>query len=219
MIHVAAVNESKLLSTTSFESICSALTVQATRHIARAWGLAPVSVVPKPPSQGEWVLAFLDTSDQEGALGYHEDLTNGLPVMKVFVKSCREDGVSESACASHELAEALVDPYLTTANFDGRSKFWATEIGDPAQSSTYVVDGVELQDFVTPQWFNPRPPVGAKFDHTGAITKPFEVPKGGYSQFLDITKPSAGWQQVGLELGAGHTRPEQRRTAVQREDA
>ena len=211
MIHVAAVNQSKLLSTTSFEAICSALTTQATHHIAKAWGLATVSVTPKTPASSEWSLIFLDTSDQAGALGYHEDLVDGLPVMKVFVKSCREDGVSESACASHELAEALVDPYLTTANFDGRSRFWATEIGDPAQASTYEVDGIELQDFVTPQWFSASPTSGAKFDHTGAIRKPFEVPNGGYSQFLDITKPSAGWQEIGLELGAGHTRPSRRR--------
>jgi hypothetical protein len=211
LIHVAAVNQSKLLSTTQVDAICTALTSQATYHIAKAWGLANVTVSRKTPTTTEWQLVFLDTSDQANALGYHEDLANGLPVMKVFVKSCREDGISESACASHELAEALVDPYLTTANFDGRSKFWATEVGDPAQASTYTVDGVEVQDFATPQWFNASPPAGAKFDHTGKITKPFQVPSGGYSQFLDITNPSKGWQQVGLELGAGHSRPSRRR--------
>jgi hypothetical protein len=105
----------------------------------------------------------------------------------------------------------MVDPYLTTANFDGRSKFYATEIGDPAQASTYVVDGVEVQDFVTPFWFSSSPPPGVKFDHTGAITRPFQVPNGGYSQYLDLSNPQAGWQQIGAELGAGHTRPARRR--------
>jgi hypothetical protein len=210
LITVAAVNNSSL-SSEEVTAICRALSVQATHHIAPAWGLSNVSVQPRQRQAADWQLLFLENSDQAGALGYHDDLANGHPVMKVFVQTCKEDGVSASACASHELAEALVDPYLTTANFDGRSKFWATEIGDPAQSSTYEINGFEVQDFITPQWFMAKPPAGSKFDHTGAIAKPFEVPSGGYSQFLDITKPSAGWQEIGMELGAGHARPSRRR--------
>ncbi len=67
-----------------------------------------------------------------------------------------------------------------------------------------------MQDFVTPAWFDSTPPTGAKFDHTGAIAKPFEVPAGGYSQFLDLNDPRKGWQAVGRELGAGDTRQKAR---------
>lgn len=209
MITVAVTNTSSL-STEEVAAICRALSIQGTHDIAPAWGLSNVSVQPRKRLATDWTLLFLENSDQAGALGYHDDLSNGLPVMKVFVKTCKEAGVSPSACASHELSEAMVDPYLTTANFDGRSKFWAMEVGDPAQASTYEIKGVEVQNFVTPQWFNSKAPAGSKFDHTGAIARPFEVPSGGYAQFFDIPNPSKGWQHVGFELGAGHTRPSRR---------
>lgn len=213
MITVAATNHSTL-SDEEVSRICRALSIQGTHHISKAWGTDHVSVQPRQRRPEDWQLVFLEDSDQAGALGYHDDQENGLPILKVFVKTCKEAGVSASACASHELPEALVDPYLTTANFDGRSKFWATEIGDPAQAFTYILDGVELQDFVTPHWFQAEPPAGAKLSYTGAIKKPFEVPQGGYSQFLDLSNPRAGWQNVGMELGADHSRPQRRRDAM-----
>ncbi len=203
---VAVVNQSTILDDQAAATIASALEQQANDDICPAWGLAPVTVAVKSPGGGDWQLIFLDDTDEDRALGYHKDTDTGMPVMEVFVRTCRQAGVSESACASHELAEALADPFLTTASFDGRSKFWAVEIGDAAQSSNYEVNGVEVQDFVTPAWFDSTPPPGAKFDHTGAITKPFEVPSGGYSQFLDLNDPSKGWQNVGMELGAGDAR-------------
>lgn len=113
-----------------------------------AWGLAQVTVAVKEPGAGDWQLVFLDDTDEDRALGYHKDSNTGMPVMEVFVRTCRQAGVSESASASHELAEALADPYLTTASFDGRSKFWAVEIGDAAQSSNYEVNGVEMHQAV-----------------------------------------------------------------------
>jgi hypothetical protein len=203
---VAVVNQSTILDDETAAKIASALEQQANEDICPAWGLAPVTVAVKAPGPADWQLIFLDDTDQDEALGYHKGSETGLPVMEVFVHACRQAGVSESACASHELAEALADPYLTTASFDGGSKFWAVEIGDAAQSSNYEVDGIEMQDFVTPAWFDSTPPIGAKFDHTGAITKPFEVPEDGYSQFLDLNDSSKGWQVVGRELGAGDMR-------------
>lgn len=215
MPDVAVVRQSTRLSAEQAAKIASALEGQANQHICPAWGLEPVTVAVKTPGPADWKLVFKEDSDEEGALGYHRDQVSGLPVMEVFVHTCEQAGVSASSCASHELAEALADPYLSTANLDVKAiKFWATEIGDPAQASTYEVNGVEMQDFVTPAWFDSTPPPGAKFDHTGKITKPFEVPPGGYAQFLDLRHPGKGWQNVGMELGengkAGHTRPKLR---------
>lgn len=212
MPHIAVVNESSLLTDSQVDTIAAALQRQANLHIAKAWGLAQVGISRKVPGLADWQLVFLDDSDQAGALGYHDDLSTGLPLMRVFVRTCRQDRVSESSCASHEVAEALVDPYLNTASFDGRSKFWATEVGDPVQRGSYSVLGVEVSNFVTPAWFNPNATRG--FDHLGQVSAPFQVATGGYSQFLDITNPSKGWQQIGEELGGDHARPEQRRTEI-----
>lgn len=207
MIHVAVENKSTILTGTDVDAICEALTYQATYHIAPAWKLSTVSVQRKVPVTTDWLLVFLDDSDQAEALGYHEDAANGLPIMKVFVRSCRESGVSESACASHELAEALVDPDLIRTTM-APGKVWACEIGDPAQAITYAVKGVEVQDFVTPQWFGAKPTPGSKLCHTGEIHKPFEVPRGGYAQYSTDLR---NWHSIGMELGAGHSRPTRRR--------
>ena len=90
-----------------------------------------------PPS-GSWHMELLDTSDQEGALGYHEDQAFDLnspgpkkasgrssrgialhpvsgeliPLAKVFCKTSREDGVQPSEVASHEMLKMLVDPQV-----------------------------------------------------------------------------------------------------------
>lgn len=207
MIRVAAVRETSLLTDSQVDAICTALTRQGTYHIARAWDLCAVKVERRTPTAADWVLAFLDNSDQAEALGYHDRLATGLPVMKVFVKDCRADGVAESACASHELAEAMVDPNLARVEVGKSGYGWACEVGDPAQAVTYEVDGIQVQDFVYPAWFDTAPPSGAKFCHTGQIKAPFEVPAGGYAQWTSDLK---GWHSIGQELGAGHDRPRRR---------
>lgn len=210
MIHVAAVNHSTVLTDARVDEIAQALQHQAVHHIGPAWQLAQTRIHRREPLATDGQLVFLDDTDQAGALGYHDDSTPaGLPCMKVFVKTCQSDGISESSCASHELAEALVDPFINAASFDGSSKFWATEIGDPVQRGTYLIGSVPVSNFVLPSWFN-RQGTGS-FDFLGQVSAPFLVSEGGYSQFIDLSNVEAGWQQVGAELGAGHTRPVRRR--------
>jgi hypothetical protein len=193
-------NHSSSLSDAEVDQISRALSIQATHHIAPAWGLAPVSVQQRERRPGDWSLLFLDTSDQAGALGYHD--WEGKPVMKVFVADCRKYGVEPSACASHELAEAMCDPDIVRAAVDGSAgRVWAVEVGDPMQNFTYEVGGVAVQDFVLPSWFV----VGSPGPHSylkraGAA---FEVPAGGYAQYIDLSAPSKGWQSIGEELGGG----------------
>jgi hypothetical protein len=208
MITIAARNDSSL-STSEVDKICRALSIQGTHHIAKAWGLAHVSVQQRSRRAADWHLYFMEHSDQEGALGYHDEET-GLPILKVFVADCERAGIAPSACASHELAEALVDPWLRRSEQDPKGRFWACEVGDPVQSSTYEVfevPGVVLQNFVYPAWFGEAP---GQLDHLALIKEPLEVPEGGYAQHWD---PSKGWESIGLELGAGHSRP-QRRTGA-----
>jgi hypothetical protein len=216
MIHVVAINESTAIADSTVDAWCVALTLQATHHVAPAWGtstmhverIAKGSAIPK----GAWLLVVADTSDQEGALGYHEDQVDGLPVMYVFAKDCAKYGIAPSACASHELSEAICDPGIQKAEIVG-GKAWALEVGDPVQAFTYICDGVIVQDFVTPAWFDASPPAGARLSYLGKVQKPFEVPPGGYAQY---TTDLRSWHQVGAEQGpsamvkAGHKRPEQR---------
>lgn len=119
------------------------------------------------PPAGAWHIELLDTSDQPGALGYHEDeafdanspgVKKGssrssrglaaatlLPLAKVFVKTSREDGVQATEVASHEMLEMLVDPRVVDESqirkyLNTEKKEWyIAEVGDPVQGEGYDV--------------------------------------------------------------------------------
>lgn len=205
VITVHSENHSTALTDEQVEQISRSLSIQGTHHIAKAWGLGDVSVqMRNRRGSGDWSLLFLDRSDQEGALGYHD--FDGTPVMKVFVKDCIDAGVQPSACASHELAEAMCDPDIIRCTVDGQhNRLWAVEIGDPCQSFTYSVAGWAMQDFVTPNWFIPG--ATAPYSYQRKVTAPFQVPNGGYAQYLDLANPSQGWHSIGSELGQGGLDP------------
>ena len=51
----------------------------------------------------------------------------------------------------------------------------------PVEEDTFLVDGIEMSNFVHPAWFEPfKHPRGTKFDHLGLLEKPFSMTKGGY---------------------------------------
>lgn len=143
-------------------------------HDYDVFAVTNLKVLPKGEAlpSGGWILELLDTSDQPGALGYHEDKarvskegTSGVhsirgihhhllsqkevPLMKVFVKTCNEDGVATSEVCCHEVGEALVDPWVTKENEmlkfldPATQQWWAGEIGDPVQGRAYDVGAPE----------------------------------------------------------------------------
>jgi hypothetical protein len=124
------------------------------------------------PPAGSWHMELLDTSDQEGALGYHEDQAHtskegasgvhstrgvalhpatgeAIPLAKVFCKTSREDGVQPSEVGSHEANEMYVDPLVMDESqirkyLDAATKQWyIAEVGDPVQGRGYDVGAPE----------------------------------------------------------------------------
>ena len=54
-------------------------------------------------------------------------------------------------------------------------------MSDPVEEDTFLVDGMEMSNFVHPAWFEPfKHPPGTKFDYLGLLTMPFSMTKGGY---------------------------------------
>jgi hypothetical protein len=52
---------------------------------------------------------------------------------------------------------------------------------NPVEEDTFLVDGIEMSNFVHPSWFEPfKHPAGTKYDHLGLLKKPFSMTKGGY---------------------------------------
>jgi hypothetical protein len=121
---------------------------------------------------GAWLIELLDTSDQPGAIGYHEDKSRiskagpsgahsssgvalhpqtgeQIPLSKVFCATAREDGVPVTEVGSHEMLEMAVDPWVMNeseirvyAN-PADGKEYIGEVGDPVQDRAYDVGAPE----------------------------------------------------------------------------
>jgi hypothetical protein len=159
----------------------------------------------KPP-EGAQNLILLDSTDQEGALGYHEDTQgNEIPFSEVFVKTAREDGVAASEVASHEMLEMLVDPDVNnvrTARNAG--KLYILEVCDAVQGTGYDVGapegrttGVIVANFCLPAWFGmPQPFDPHRMDFRSVVHVPFQlVDPSGYISIAPENEPNA-WTQI-----------------------
>jgi len=234
-IKVALINASTVVSDAEVQEAMAALQTQVHRDFAPTWGIdADLVFVPSggdPPS-GAWWQVILDTSDQAGALGYHDLTSQGLPLGKVFAKSDIDNGYIWTVTASHELLEQLADPAinLTTLveqsqqNGAGAAVLYAYEVCDPCEADQYgyKIDDTTVSDFVLPAWFESFwPPGSAEFDYQNQIQRPFELLPGGYIGVYAIYSGS-GWQQLtaqatdaalhGVRAHVG-SRRERRRTA------
>lgn len=217
MEQVVVVNESSLLDDKQAWNIAWALWYQARFQFGPAWGLdawvtySPGGAQAKVPA-GASVLHLLDTADQPGALGYHDEDGNEVAYARVFVKTTRDDGQQESEVASHELCELLADKHVNLSALTGDGKrLYAVEVGDPCQGNPYDVGepegrktGVVVADFVLPSYFDPHTPASQPTDYRGALKGPFALGPQGYVSYIDTTKFAAGWQQ---QVGREHKGP------------
>jgi hypothetical protein len=58
---------------------------------------------------------------------------------------------------------------------------YAYESADPVEESSFVVNKIQMSDFVYPAYFEVfRKPKSVQFDQMKQVTKPFQILKGGY---------------------------------------
>lgn len=202
---IDVVNESTILDDVQVASIVAALRYQVANHFRPHWNAGCSLRETSTIGRTAWGLVFLDTSDQAGALGYHDLTAAGLPLGKVFAKDVELDGMSASVTASHELLEMLADPWIDSAVQVGSSTFYALEVADACESDefAYEVMGELVSDFVLPAWF--RLGGSGPFDYQSRITRPLELLSGGY---IGAWTPTHGWTQKVADLGHA---PESRR--------
>lgn len=197
-IIIDVINESTSIADADVHKMIPAFEAQWNQDLSNVWGILPAKFEFNPkgkkPTSGSWWLVFLDDSDQAGALAYHDLTDQGLPISKVFVKTILSDKTSVSVGATHELCEMAVDPWLNSAAQDDRGAFWASEICDPVEDDQYgyMINGVLVTDFVTPNWFAHQHSIGS-IDFKGHAMSAFEVLTGGYAQYFDAND---GWVQV-----------------------
>jgi hypothetical protein len=201
---IVVVNESSVLTADQAWKMAWATGYQLRWQYGPLWRQhADVQYLPKgvavPP--GAWILHLLDTSDQQSALGYHDEEGNEVPYGRVFVKTAQEYGQQPSEVLSHEALELVRDPWCNCTAWDEAGNvLYALEVCDPVQGGSYDLGapynrptGIVMSDFVLPSYFDNNTPVHVPTSYRGTTTGPFTVGHEGYVGYT--TKLPPEWQQ------------------------
>lgn len=194
MIQIAVINASTVATNAEVQCVIAAAQKSLDRDFGPAMGIyasmsfyTHADAVAGKILPGSWWLVVVNTSDQAGALGYHQRTSSGRPMAKVAWGTTLDAGMSPSGTFDHELKEMLGDPEinLVVPVVLGRHGYAvAYELSDPCEADKfgYVVDNVLLSDWCLPLYFvfdAPVPP-GAKLDFCGHIKKPGDILEDGY---------------------------------------
>jgi hypothetical protein len=207
---IACFNQATAPLGTDFGKLLEALQEYVDAHVAPIWGTPCRMVESTGFVKGSWAMQFLDESDEQGALAYHDLTPDGFPLAKVFVKTILDNGETVSSAASHELVEMLVDPGINLLSTGPDAKAaYAYESADPVEEVSFDVRGLPMSDFVYPSYFEAFHTAGStRFDHEGQVTKPFQILRGGYQ----IVFKNGKWTQIfGSKAKAKRFRDEDRR--------
>lgn len=212
---IAVQNQATVVTDDQVALMTRAAAYQLRYHAAPAWErhVVPVVFYPKgvTPPPGSQLVVMLDTADQAGALGYHDETPDGQQYSRVFAKTTMDNGgeatmgaLSVSSVLSHEVLEMFVDPTCMGWEDNGSGKLYAREVGDPVESDSYGVKlrpggTVEVSNFVYPAWFDAQAPKGAQLDHMGKAPGPFKMTAGGY---VIVANETGVTQQYGAEYPA-----------------
>jgi hypothetical protein len=144
--------------------------VGAARGSAAPVGAWPIVIVGAPPARP----------------GVHLD-PDGRPHAEVAA------GEGWTLAASHELLEMIADPggrrFMPGRSLAHRAQRnpvrYLVEVCDPCQVFGYLVDGVEVSDFVTPDYYRADAPAGTAVDFLRRLRRPLEVRSGCCVSWLD----------------------------------
>ena len=124
-----------------------ALTRQCLEQFALAWGvMASVRAASPgdPPRPTEWRMELRKVPTVDGALGYHDETDDGIPILYVFPELCASDGTTWTSCASHEILEALADPLLRRCIQADDGSIWDAEVCFTGDTRVSLLDGSEV---------------------------------------------------------------------------
>jgi hypothetical protein len=201
-LHLALVPEGVDVSQSDLTRVSAALSKQVQRDFQPIWEVdATVDAYLKLEDVPTDYWPILVMQNVQGAAGYHED-KDGQPFAVV------QFGDDWSLTASHECLEMLADPWGTRLQAGqlldqavqlgqpARRVRYLVEVCDPGESGqySYQVNGIQVSDFLTPNFYDPVRSAGVRYSFTGAIDGPRKVLDGGYISWED---PVAGhWYQV-----------------------
>ena len=178
--NINVVNQATVPLGVDLAALVDAMNLYVSDHLGPTWGVGCKLSIGKKVTTTGWNMVFLDNADAPGALAYHDITNKGWPILKVFVKTTLADKALVSVSASHELAEALVDPGCDLWCQGPGGFMYAYESADAVEETDFPVNGIPMSNFVTPLWYESYRKSG-KFDHLGKCSKPFQLLPGGYA--------------------------------------
>jgi len=184
---IAVINESERVNDRELARVVRALQRQVDRDFFPLWGWRAELSLGKPRGRTRAMKIHLrDVPDLKDAEGYH--FIDGLPITYVFTENSAGRPVEFHSVLSHEVLEMIADPGANLYAWgyyikSGRHyKAWIPyEVCDPVQDRCYRIDGIEMSDFVVPEWFeSERGRRSMEFSFLDAVHEPFEITSGGY---------------------------------------
>jgi len=180
-VSIACINNATVDLGVPFDKLTAALQKCYDEHFLPVWGYPVKLYNTKVAKPSDWQFVYFDDADTAGARGYHDLTKDGQPVSKIFVKTVKTTLQVVSVTASQELYAMVIDPAANLWAEAADGTLYAYELSDPVDEDTFLVDGIEMSNFVHPSWFESfKHPPGTKFDHLGLLTEPFSMTKGGY---------------------------------------
>lgn len=178
------------ISNAELQKFCAALERQLGDDVAPAWGRYVVPWVAKSTrnlADRAWRLHLWKqprSASDAGVMGFHE--TRGkdhVPEGHVFVDLVKSQGENWTVIASHEAIEMVGDEWINLevvrVRDNGSVELWPRELCDAVQGLTYRKLGVELSDFVLPEYFIDAS--DGPYDFMKTLTRPFSIHESGYS--------------------------------------
>ncbi len=202
--HVALVSEESKITAGELAKVAGALSKQISRDFGPIWKVnADVAAYERLEDMplDYWPIIIKDNIGDPNAAGYHED-KHGQPFSLV------QYDASWSLTASHECLEMLADPFgrrviagESPVSGQGRVNF-LVEVCDPCEASdfAYTINGIQVSDFFTPNFFDPIASTGVRYSYTGALTAPRQVLKDGYLSWF-VPALNQWWQRSWFDGG------------------
>ena len=171
----------------------------ATLRLEGRSGKKPRKQYPQDLRGDAIIYLWNEVDDVKDALGYHDRNNRGIPFGFVFTEIAKDLGECWTVTLSHEALELIGDAQanlLVAGPHPVKPKktvFHWFEMCDAVQAETYLIDGVEVSNFVLPLYFTGEEEMGGRNDflsraYNGKTLRSFSVNPGGYIGFYDPEK-------------------------------
>src|SRR5882724_907542 len=153
-----------------------------------------LDALPDEPVRGAAVLYLVNESTLPGALGYHAINAAEIPFGFVFVLDPK--GSDWTVTLSHETLELMLDPTASVLvpgpdprnPTGGNYVLHSYEVCDAVERTSYDIDGIEVSNFITPNWFSEGDGTGTRNDFLGVGVKSFGATRDSHLAFFDLSQ-------------------------------